>query len=197
MDRDGNLSAARRRGCEGVIVATRSGPQRSRHPLCAGRHPATSSTFAIQYYADGMALHHGVASTPGFPLRVPKLGDFAYRPSPASPLQPGLFIATDSANGYFYLLDISSSGLASTLISAMPSSIYGPNPSQAGAILPNLYPTTARTACVRFAVVSQDRSSVGVVLMNPDGTWAPLPTKEYTGSGTVYSACSPIWTATA
>ena len=92
--------------------------------------PATSSTFAIQYYADGMGTPTtAVASTPGFPLgvRVPKLGDFAYRPSPASPLQPGLFIATDSANGYFYLLDISSSGVASTSISAMPSSIYGPN----------------------------------------------------------------------
>ena len=152
--------------------------------------PATSSTFAIQYYADGMGTPTtAVASTPGFPLRVPKLGDFAYRPSPASPLQPGLFIATDSANGYFYLLDISSSGLASTLISAMPSSIYGPNPSQAGAILPNLYPTTGPHGLrPAFAVVSQDRSSVGVVLMNPDGTWAPLPTKEYTGSGTVYSA---------
>jgi Bacterial Ig-like domain (group 3)/FG-GAP-like repeat len=151
--------------------------------------PATSSTFTIQYYANGTGSPLSVTgNTPGG--AVPVLADFAYRLSTARSPEPGLFIATDSANGYLYTVPITSSSAGLGALETVASSVTGPNPTLCGAILPNLYPSTGpHGGRPAFAVVSTNGTSVGTVSMNPDGTWTPLfPPLEYTGSGSVYSA---------
>jgi hypothetical protein len=151
--------------------------------------PATSSTFTVQFYPNGTGNPlSSTASTLGG--AVPVLADFAYRPSLRAPPEPGMFIATDSANGYFYILEVASAGGSLNPLSPMMSSIVGPDPTLCGAILPNLYPTSGTHGSrPAFAVVSTNGTSAGTVVMNPDGTWAPLnPAAGYTGSGSVYSA---------
>lgn len=151
--------------------------------------PSPSSILVAQFYANGTGTPQTAeVNAAGGAGPVPP--DFAYRPASTAGSQPGLLIATDSANGYFYVLTVGPSGLASSTMTALMSSLSGPVPSQAGTILPNLYPTSG-THGLRpaFGVVSTDGSSVGMVLMNPDGTWSPIWTSsEYTGSGNVYSA---------